>query len=76
MYDFSKLIGKTLSILLTGKREKKETYMGTLEEVEEDFVVLKTFPSSTFQVDKFIIRISLIESVWVYKDNKTYEQKA
>jgi ribosome maturation factor RimP len=66
--DFSILVGRRVSVLITGKGEKKETYNGTVESVEDNFIVMKSLPSVTFEIEKFLIRTDIIESVWVFKE--------
>lgn len=65
--DFSKLKDKYVSILITGKANKKETYMGIVTEVNE-YLIMKSLPSDKFVIDQFIIRLDIIESVWVFKE--------
>lgn len=66
--EWSEFIFKKLSVLITGKDGKKESYMGILEEVSDNFLVLKTLPNLTFPYDKFVIRVDLIESAWIFKE--------
>ena len=67
--DFSKLKNKYISVLITGKANKKETYMGIVTEVNE-YLIMKSLPSDKFVIEQFIIRLDLIESVWVFKDSQ------
>jgi hypothetical protein len=66
--NFEDLIGKRVSILITGKNGKKETYTGTVESAEGSFIRIKTLPSSTFEIDYFIIRTDLVKCIWIYKE--------
>lgn len=66
--DFSTLIGKRVSVLITGRGLKKESYNGTIESVEDNYVLIRSLPSLTFEIEKFIIREDIIESIWVYKE--------
>jgi len=66
--DFKNLMGKMLSILITGKGNKKESYMGILVDVDDKYISLKTLPNDEFEIENFIIRLDLIESVWIYKE--------
>lgn len=67
-FDFKKLKGKRVSILITGKGGNKETYSGTVTDVEGNYIVLETLPSAKFDLAQFIIRTDIIESVWVFKE--------
>ena len=68
MFDFTKLKGRRISVLITGKDNKKESYNGILESVTDGFLMIKTLPSSTFTIDRFLIRTDIVESVWIYKE--------
>ena len=68
MVDFKKkLEGKRVSIMILGKTGKKETYNGSVEVVDEKFLVMKSLPSDQFEIAEFIIKLDLILSVWIYK---------
>jgi len=69
VYDFSKLKGKKVSILLEGLKNKKEAYVGHITSFKENFVTLKLLQNQTldYPVDQIIIRADIIESVWIYK---------
>ena len=60
------LIGRTVSILITGKEDKTENYMGMVEKIEDDFLFLDT-QNPNFTIEKIIFKVNLIKSVWVYK---------
>ena len=66
--DFSELKNKRISILITGKDRKKETYSGIVERLDGNFLVVKSLPSESFEIDQFLIRVDIVESVWVYKE--------
>lgn len=59
-------IGKTVSILITGKDKKIENYMGKIESVSNGFMVIDT-NNPNFTIDKVIFRTTLILGVWIYK---------
>lgn len=69
-FDFKNLKGKRVSVLITGKGGSKETYSGVVTALEGNYLVLQTLPSPQFDLDQFIIRVDIIESVWVFKENK------
>jgi len=64
---FEELIGKTISVLLTGKDNKKEAYTGVLEEIQGDYLILK-FLNTAHTIDRVVVRKDVIESMWIYKD--------
>jgi hypothetical protein len=67
--EFTKLLGKDVSILITGRYGKKECYSGKVKEATEDFLVIKyydcTNPTVANPIDEFYVKTSLIESMWV-----------
>lgn len=79
--EWEALKGKTVSILIVGKDDKTENYMGKVESIEDGFMVLDP-NNPNFTIDKIIFKIELIKSVWVYspkhkftkeeQDNYTY----
>lgn len=70
-YDFSKLQGKMVSILIVGKGQKNETFKGIVESIEGDFIVLNTdWGQADFPLSQVLIRTSMVQSVWVYRESK------
>ena len=68
-YDFSKLQGKMVSILIVGKNQKNETFKGIIEGIEGDFIILNTdWGQSDFPLSQVLIRTSMVQSVWVYRE--------
>ena len=65
---FENLIGKRVSVLITGKSDKKETYMGIIVAVKDGYVFVESLPSASFEIETFIIRADIIESMWVFKE--------
>ena len=70
MFNFKRLKGKRVSVLITGKGGNKETYSGVITDVEANYIILQTLPSPHFDLDQFIIRVDIIESIWVFKEKK------
>jgi len=69
MYDFTKLKGKLVSILITGLKGNKESYVGTILDVNDDFIDLKCVGGNQkFPIERILIKTSLVESVWIYKE--------
>ncbi len=64
--DWAKYIGKTVSILITGKDDKTENYMGIIAEVSDGFMILDP-NNENFSIETIIFRTALIKSIWVYK---------
>ena len=64
--DWSSLIGHTVSILIKGKGDKIENYMGKVISIEDSFMTL--YPENPeFSVEAIIFHTELIKSVWVYR---------
>lgn len=71
--DWSKVIGKQISVLIVGKGEKIENYLGVVAEVEGDYLTLNlNNPNPNFTIDKIIFSTELIKSMWVYKEGTIY----
>jgi len=66
-------VNRRLSVLITGKQGRKETYNGILIDVNDNFLVLETLPSESFEIEKFFIRLDIIESVWLYKEKTNHD---
>mgnify|MGYP001612403433 CR=1 FL=1 len=65
--DWKQYQGKTVSILIVGKEDKTENYMGVIKCITDDnFIVLDT-NNPNFTISEIIFRADLIKSVWVYK---------
>jgi hypothetical protein len=71
-FNFQSLLNRKVSVLIAGKSDKKETYVGVVSDVYEDFVELrcKCEESSTFPLSSIIIRKDLILSIWIYREGK------
>jgi len=70
--DWSKYIGKVVSILIIGKEDKTENYMGIIEEITDDGFLVLNPNNPNFTIDKIIFKTDLIKSVWVYGENHSY----
>jgi len=70
---FDGLMGKKLSIA-TSKNKRDgtpESYIGYLEKVGEDYVVIdydKAFPKKDSSINKIILLIDTIVGIWVYEE--------
>jgi len=64
---FKDLIGKRVSILITGKDNKKEAYTGILDVVEEKWIHIKFFEEMLI-LDGIWIRKDAVESIWIYRE--------
>ncbi len=60
--NWNTLVGKKVSILIVGKEDKTENYMGIVSSVEDDFLTLDT-NNPTFNIETIIFRTDLIKSV-------------
>ena len=64
--NWNKLIGRTVSILITGKEDKTENYMGIIEDITDDGFIILNPNNPKFTIEKIIFKADLIKSVWVY----------
>lgn len=64
--DWTNLKGRTVSILIKGKNDKTENYMGKVVLLEDGFITLDP-QNPEFSVDWIIFHTDLIRSVWVYR---------
>lgn len=65
--NWKEYIGKTVSILITGKDSKIENYMGIIQSVSGGFMVIDT-NNPNFTIDKVIFKTNLILGIWIYKE--------
>ncbi len=65
--DWSQYIGKPLSILITGKDDKTENYMGIIETITDDSFIILDSNNPNFTIGKIIFKTDLVKSIWVYK---------
>uniref|UniRef100_A0A6H1ZGI5 Uncharacterized protein n=1 Tax=viral metagenome TaxID=1070528 RepID=A0A6H1ZGI5_9ZZZZ len=70
--DWEQFEGRTVSVLITGKGEKKESFIGTVEVTEGDFLIINP-NNPNFGLEMFYIRKDIIESIWLYKRKKEKE---
>ena len=64
--EWNVLVGRTVSILIIGKEDKTENYMGKVEKIDDGFLFLDT-QNPNFSIEKIIFNVNLIKSVWLYK---------
>jgi len=67
---FEDLVGKFVSVLITGKGGKKETYLGRVEQVEGGYLFIRSIEDPSFHIEAFIIRCDVVESIWVLKSGE------
>lgn len=66
--DFNIFEGRMVSVLMVGKSDKREGYVGRLS-IVGDWVRIEPVKSKV-DLEAFYIRKSEVLSVWVYKDRK------
>jgi len=75
MYNFIPLVGKKISVAIdTNKplsKDVKETYIGTLRQVYDDYIILdflhlEGVSNRRNNLKQIIIRRQFIVSIWVY----------
>ena len=64
--NWSKYIGETVSILIIGKGDKTENYMGIIKAVCDGYMVLDP-NNDNFTIKEIIFKVELIKSIWIYK---------
>jgi len=72
--NWEAFIGKTVSILITGKEDKAENYMGKIEDIKDGFMILDP-NNPNFSIEKIIFKTELIKSVWVYSPNHKFTKE-
>ncbi len=65
--DWKQYIGRTVSILIVGKDDKTENYMGIIKTVTDDGFMILDPNNPNFTMSEIIFRVNLIKSVWVYR---------
>ena len=73
--NWNDYVGKTVSILITGKDNKIENYMGVIEEVSDDGFLVLDPNNPNYSLEKLIFRLAVITSVWIYKEGKRREEE-
>ena len=77
-FPFKTLIGSKVSILLDIKKPDKilnESYVGKVDEVGEDWVMLGVNLDGGFKLEKVIIDSRLIISIWIYNEGRSRRRK-
>lgn len=67
--NFEEFLGKTISVLVTGKDGKKEAYTGIMSGYKPPFIYLEFFEAAQ-TLEGIWIREDVIESIWVYKTSQ------
>lgn len=67
--NWEKYIGKTVSVLIVGKEDKEENYIGRIEEISDDYMVLNTDEVNDV-ISEITFKTNLIKSIWIYKKYK------
>jgi len=64
--NWNKYKGETVSILITGKDDKTENYMGIITDVKDGFMIIDP-NNENFSIREIAFKTDLIKSIWVYK---------
>lgn len=70
-FDFNCLLNRKVSLMMIGKDDRKESYVGVVSDVFEDFIQIRSIrkgPEDDFPLDGFLVRKELIISIWIYHD--------
>ena len=71
MYNFVPLVGKIVSIAIdnetTCKDSKKESYLGRVKQVFDDYIVLDFNSDLRPDIEQIVINKKHIVSLWIYK---------
>ena len=73
--DWNRYVGCLISVLIVGKDDKTENYMGLIEEITDDGFMVLNPNNPEFTVEMIIFKTDLIKSVWIYKNNHVYKKK-
>ena len=66
-FDFAELKDKQVSILIVGKDGRKETYKGSVKDIQGKYLILTAdYWGPKHDLEKVVIRTDIIESVWIY----------
>ncbi len=71
--NFEKYVGKFVSVLINGKNDKEENYLGTVDGIENGFMILNT--EENVIIDEIAFDTQLIKSIWVYKERTPQQKK-
>ena len=72
-FDFNCLLNKKVSLMMIGKNDQKESYVGVVSSIFDDFVQIRNIrkgPNDDFPLDGFLVRKELIISIWIYHEGK------
>ncbi len=65
--------GKIVSILIIGKDDKTENYMGKIEDITDDGYMILDPNNPNFTIEKTIFKTDLIKSIWIYGDKHKFD---
>jgi len=66
--NFESYEGRVVSVLIMGKDNQQENYVGVVCIVEDGFMVLDVSGIHSF-LDEVNFRTELIQSIWVYRES-------
>jgi len=72
--DWNKYIGELVSVLIIGKNNKEENYIGFVEDIVDDFLILNTDDANAI-ISQITFKTYLIKSVWIYKPKTNKKKK-
>lgn len=70
--DFKSYKGRVVSVLITGKNNQQENYVGIVCEVEDGFMKLDISEVHSY-LEEVSFRTELVQSIWVYHDTDIKE---
>lgn len=72
--EWEQYIGKIISVLIVGKGDKEENYVGIIKDVIGDFMILDTSEANII-ISEIAFRTHLIKSIWIYKPKSNKKKK-
>ncbi len=71
--DWSKYVGKFVSVLIDGKNGKQENYLGTVIDITDGYMTLDT--EANIVIESIIFQTNLIKSIWIYKAKSSKDKR-
>lgn len=68
--DWRALVGHRISALIVGKDGKIENYVGKVLASNDKFIQME-IASEKFPVESIIFNESVVQSLWIYKDQES-----
>lgn len=72
--DWMQYEGKAVSVLITGKGNKEENYVGTVVGIIDGFMIIDT-ENSNVTIYQIAFKTNLIRSIWLYKPKDDGKRK-